>query len=159
MDQEQKRTSIISIIVIVVIVSIIFLVFLSYLIIYRRLHSESHGSGVTVHFPSTWVEGRNYYSNSDGSCSVSMKMTTRSIKRIKEELAPYEMVYDEEFVSGVSMQHGYVEDDDQFIHAYIFKHPNLDKNYYLIYTQYRSSEASDCGEFIDDIDSRIVIDY
>ena len=120
---------------------------------------ETDSIGVTVHFPSTWIEGNEKYTNSDGTCSVVADSSRRDIERIKEEMIPYQINYSLKKKDKVDMYYGYTETEDKKVYAYIFAHPNVEEKRYLIYTQDINTETEDCMEFINQIDTRIVVNY
>ena len=153
-----KRTNKVFVIILIALLYSIPIISFICLRTHHKMH-KSYGPGLTVHLPKTWNAGDRNSSNSDATCTINMNMTTRDIDRIKEEMIPYEMEYTEKKIKDVSMQYGYMETEDEIIHTYIFNHPTIDKNYYLIYTQNRNSEAEDCKEFINQIEDRLVIEY
>lgn len=120
---------------------------------------ETDRIGVTVHFPNTWIEKTEKYTNSDGTCSVVADSSRRNIERIKEEMIPYQINYSVKKKDKVDMYYGYTETEDKKVYAYIFTHPNVEEKQYLIYTQDINTEAEDCMDFINQIDTRIVVNY
>jgi len=125
----------------------------------HSIYKNNEGPGVSFYFPKTWMQDGDYYVNSDKTCKATGSMSVRSIDRIKQEIIPYELEYNEEIINNINMQHGHKETEEEIIETYIFKHPSIEKNYYLTYIQNKDSEAEDCKEFIDNLETRIVISY